>query len=196
MNKFMRITILALVSMMAFSLVACGSRGSGMVSSESVQPAGTVAVALDFVERKTYSSNQFAIWIEDLEGNFVKTVYVTRFTADGGYKKREDSVPVWVSKSHIDSASKKEIDAISGATPKSGSLMYIWDLTDQNGQKVAAGEYKFFVETTVYKESQSVHTGVIDISGEAMTAVAEADYTTDLAKDEAIIADVKAIWKK
>lgn len=186
--------VMVLISSIVIGLTGCSGKEKGAVSAVSSHLDGTVAIAFDFEERNTYSSNQFAIWIEDLEGNFIKTVYVTSFTANGGYKKREDAVPVWVEKSHIESASSKEIDAMSGATPKSGSLMYIWDLTDKQGQSVVPKEYKFYVEATVYKENRVIYSGTIDISGENMTVLADAAYTTELAKEEAIITNVRAIF--
>lgn len=195
MKKSIRIVIMLLICMMTISLAACSRKGNGSVIALAEQPNGTVAISLDYKERNTYSSNQFAIWIEDLKGNFVKTVYVTSFSANGGYKKREDAIPIWVEKSNIVSASQDEIDAISGATPKSGNLMYIWNLTDENGQGVADGEYNFFVEATVYEKSRILFSGTIDISDEDTTVTADAAYTTELAKKEANITGVTATWK-
>ncbi len=195
MNKSTRIIMIVLIGIMVINLTACTRKGNGAVSSVDKQPNGTVAIALDYEKRNTYSSNQFAIWIEDLEGNFIKTVYVTSYTANGGYKKRAESIPVWVEKSYISSASREEIDAIAGPTPKPGSLMYIWNLTDETGQNVEDGQYKFYVEATIYEESRILFSGIIDISGEDTTVKADAEYTTELAEKEANITQVKAIWK-
>lgn len=195
MKKSIRITTILLIFIMLIMLTACSRKGDGSVSAVAEQPSGSVAISMDYNQRNTYSTNQFAIWIEDLEGNFVKTVYVTSFTANGGYKKREDAIPIWVEKSHIAAASQKKIDTISGATPKSGSLMYIWNLTDENGESVAAGKYNVYVEATLYEKSRILFSTMIDTSGEDTNVIADAKYTTDLAKNEANITGVTATWK-
>jgi len=51
-----------------------------------------------------------------------------------------------VEKSNLASMTKAEVDAISGATPRTGTQSYTWDLTDANGDMVLPGEYRFVVE--------------------------------------------------
>ena len=70
------------------------------------------------------ASNQFAVWIEDMNGKYINTLYATRWTANGGYKNRPDSIALWVEKSNLESMSKAEVDAIAGATPSAGSVSY------------------------------------------------------------------------
>jgi hypothetical protein len=184
------------MSLVICSFTACGSKGKGAVSAVVEQPKGTVAVTLNYKERDSYYTNQFAIWIEDDKDHFVKTVYVTSFTANGGYEKREDALPIWVERSDIQAASSEAIDAISGPTPKSGKLMYIWNLTDEKGQAVAAGTYHFYVEATVYQKNRILYSGIINTNGPDTTVTADASYTTDMAKDEATVTGVAAIWKR
>lgn len=192
-----RIVVGVIVMSLAIcSFTSCGLKGKGTVSAVVEQPEGTVAVSLDYQKRDSYYTNQFAIWIEDDTGHFVKTVYVTSFTANGGYEKREDALPIWVERSDIQAASSEAIDAISGPTPKSGSLMYIWDLTDEKGKAVAAGTYHFYVEATVYQESRILYSGIINTNDPDTTVTADASYTTDMAKDEATVTGVAATWKQ
>ena len=49
-------------------------------------------------QRGGIASSQYAIWIEDETGKLVRTLYVTSFTAKGGYEYRKDALPVWTSK--------------------------------------------------------------------------------------------------
>lgn len=63
------------------------------------QTSGKVEIKFNYEKRAGIASNQFAVWIEDEDGNFIKTLYVTRFTGNGGYKKRPDALPLW-SKKH------------------------------------------------------------------------------------------------
>ena len=64
-----------------------------------------------------------------------------RFAAKGGYEKRPDAIPLWVERSGV--ASRKDVDTITSATPKSGKLEFSWDLTDASGARVPDGTYRF-----------------------------------------------------
>ena len=159
-----------------------------------------VAITFDFNKQSGYASNQFAVWIEDANGQLVKTLFVTKFTASGGYEKRPDAIPVWVERSGV--AQDSAQDATSGATPKSGSLRYVWDLTDENGARVANGTYTFYVEGTLRWKNHVLFSGDIDLNGEAVSAEAAAQYTylaseeqaalTDESNEHAMIQDVTA----
>jgi hypothetical protein len=138
--------------------------------------SGEVIIVFNYEKQSGSASNQFAVWIEDMKGNLIKTLYATRFTANGGYKNRPDSIALWVEKSGLASMSKSEVDAISSATPKAGELSYAWDLTDTNGEIVSTGEYKFFVEGTLRWKNRVYYSGVIKISNKPSTVWAEAEF--------------------
>jgi len=74
-----------------------------------------VAVSFDYAKQEGYATNQFAVWIEDANGVLVKTLFATEFTANGGYEKRPDAIPLWVERAAI--AGETKPDAASGATP-------------------------------------------------------------------------------
>lgn len=61
---------------------------SGFSQSVSSAVGGSVEVSFHYARQKGFSSNQFAVWVEDSGGRFVKTLYATGFTASGGYKKK------------------------------------------------------------------------------------------------------------
>ncbi len=134
-----------------------------------------VTVSFDYEKQTGYATNQFAVWIEDESGKLVKTLYVTEFTAKGGYEKRPDAIPTWVDRANL--STENEADAVSGATPKSGKLSYAWDLTDQNGVRVPNGTYTFVVEGTLRWKNQVLYSGTITLNGEAATAEGSAEYT-------------------
>ncbi len=122
---------------------------------------GKVEITVSYERQDGRGSNQYAVWIEDQNGDIVKTLYVTRFTAKGGYIKRPDCTPLWVSKANPQGMTKEQIDGFSGATPKSGNHVYTWDLTDNAGNKVEAGEYMFVVQATLLGNSQVLFKGYI-----------------------------------
>lgn len=69
---------------------------SETTQSEDSQVNGNLKISIDFNRSSTPASNQYAVWIEDTDGNVVKTLFVTNFTSNGGYAVREDSIPTWV----------------------------------------------------------------------------------------------------
>jgi hypothetical protein len=124
--------------------------GAGLTAQTAASPAPSrVEISFVYTRQSGAASNQFALWIEDAGGTLVKTLYATRYTANGGWKVRSQSIPQWVQKSHISSMSAAQIDAFTSATPRAGTLTYIWDGTDSRGAKVPAGEYRVFLEASL-----------------------------------------------
>jgi hypothetical protein len=156
---------------------------------------GKVEVRFTFNYGTYIASNQFAVWIEDSSGKFIRTLYAPRFTATGGWEKRPDALPVWVSRSGLGSGTAPSVDAYTGATPKFGPQVFTWDCTDQDGRPVEAGEYRFFVEGTICWQDGVLYEGVITVGGGESSAAAEASYTTEAAKESDMIADVNAFYQ-
>jgi hypothetical protein len=142
---------------------------------EAQRDSDIVSVSFSFEKQQGYASNQFAVWVEDMDGNLVKTLYVTKFTAKGGFEQRPDAIPVWVERAGI--AQGSEVDAVTGATPKTGNVSFVWDLTDESGARVADGTYSYFVEGTLRWKNHVLFTGEITLDGSATTSEATAEYT-------------------
>ena len=80
---------------------------------------------------------QLAVWLEDEQGRYIKTLYVTQKASGlswflGPKEGRPESLPVWYHASKHDakksaaqnsSPDKKEIDAVTSATPKGGLVI-------------------------------------------------------------------------
>jgi hypothetical protein len=139
--------------------------------------AGKLTVTLDFQRQSGYASNQYAVWVEDADGGYIATLYATRYTANGGYKVRPDSISAWVAKSGLADMEKAEVDAIAAATPASGTQTYTWDLTGADGSTVLPGEYRFCVEGSLRWKNRVLYSGVISIGEEADTADGAAEFT-------------------
>jgi hypothetical protein len=97
---------------------------------------------ISFEKGKYYNHPSFAIWIEDLEGDYIETLFVTKFVASGvfghgelepgkwdktpGRARRPAALPYWSHKRGIlapdglytPSPETSVVDALSGATPK------------------------------------------------------------------------------
>ena len=175
------ILILAFACML---LLGCGAPAAANVVEREDD---IVAVTLDYQKQSGYASNQFAVWIEDADGKLAKTLFVTQFAAKGGYEKRPDAIPVWVKQSGLAQGTAQ--DAVSGATPKSGSLRYVWDLTDQSGARVPDGSYTYYVEGTLRWKNHVLFSGEITLNGEAVTSTATGTYTYAASDEQAALTD-------
>ena len=124
-----------------------------------------VQIRFDYNHMATIASNQFALWVEDNDGKLIKTIYVTGFTGTRrGYRNREMSLPHWVKAADPENMTDDAMDAVSGATPKQGTLTYIWDLTDDRNNRVSNGVYHIFLEASLYWESDILISAEVDLS--------------------------------
>ena len=90
---------------------------------------------------------QTAVWVEDAEGEFVKTIYVSGFS--GYAKEKQINLPVWAKSSEF-----VDVDAVTGASINLGHHVYVWDVTDHKGVKVKQGQYKVLVEVSYWPSMQ------------------------------------------
>ena len=147
------------------------------IPKDDLKPiSGEFVITFDYEKQSGYASNQFAVWIEDADGTLIKTLYATRYTANGGYQDRPDSIPTWVEKSGLAEMAETEIDAIAGATPKAGALAYTWDLTDLDGKIVKPGAYSFFVEGSLRWKNRVMYSATMEIGSVPVTAEADVEF--------------------
>ena len=94
---------------------------------------------------------QFAVWLEDSDGNFVRTLYVTERASRKNWimspkEGRPESLPVWYSASKQEGGASKaassdegqQLDAVTGATPK-GGVIFCTEIDD--GQYIIRAEF-------------------------------------------------------
>ncbi|MCH5150237.1 MAG: DUF2271 domain-containing protein [Spirochaetales bacterium] len=135
-----------------------------------------VEISIQWKQAAGFGSNQCAVWVEDENGNYVKTIYVSKFTGDGGFKKRPACLTLWRSKAEISDFVPIEIDAVTLPTPKNGANLYCWNLTDANNSPVPKGIYYLKVESNLRNEKRAVWTGKIDISKDQDSCDATVEY--------------------
>lgn len=75
-----------------------------------------------FLGLKKKNPPQIALWLEDMQGNYLSTLYVSHKTGTGSWQgnggdPRNEALPYWNHKSNHNTG-KKVPDAVSGATPK------------------------------------------------------------------------------
>ena len=123
-----------------------------------------VDVDFEYKAMSGFASNQFALWVENDNGDVVKTLFITDFTGvKRGYKKRDQSLNHWVFAAKPAYLSDDELDAISGATPQAGEQHFTWNLTDDNNTKVPSGKYYIILEGTLYQGSNVLYIGTVDL---------------------------------
>lgn len=138
--------------------------------------SGEVVISFEYTKQSGSASNQYAVWIEDKSGRLIKTLYASRWTANGGYKTRPDSIALWAEKSDLAGMSKSEVDAVAGATPKSGPQSYTWDLTGPDGELVPKGDYVFFVEGTLRWKNYVLFSEIIMVGDGPVTTLGDSFY--------------------
>ena len=152
--------------------------------------AGKVEVSFTYTKQSGFASNQFAVWIEDAQGKLVKTLYATKYTANGGWQRRPLSIPIWVKQTNLAEMNKAQIDAVSGPTPKTGALKYTWDGTDGQGRPLPAGEYTVYVEATLRNDNQVLYTAIVLLGGEGAKVNAQARYSGNSTAERGMIGAV------
>jgi hypothetical protein len=125
------------------------------IITSNLQVTGT-ALQIEFYKGPAHNHPTFAIWTEDLEGNFLQTLFVTRYLATGifgygelepgkwkpepGWNIRPAALPYWNHKRFGDPYAEPALpspenpvpEAISGATPRSGFILQTKTDSPQN----------------------------------------------------------------
>jgi hypothetical protein len=169
--------------------------GTAVLFAQVNSPAGTSGVEVHFTYTRQggFASNQFAVWVEDAQGRHVKTLYATRYTAAGGWQRREHSLPLWVKQSNLPNLNRSQIDAFSGPTPRSGAMSYSWDGTDSAGRAVPPGEYRVFVEGTLRNENRVLYTAIVKL-GEHGQATVQTQYFGSSTAERGMIDQVRVTY--
>jgi len=102
----------------------------------------SAVVSVDFVLGfQDALAPQTAVWIEDKNGKFVKTLYVSGFS--GHVKEKQLWLKEWAKSSKF-----VDTDAITSASIDVGQHIYLWEVKDHTGKKVKSGEYVVKVEVS------------------------------------------------
>ncbi len=178
------------------------------VALQKGEPVGaqTLEVSFNYQRQPGPGSNQYAVWIENEQGEVVKTLFVTSFTTKGrtrgneepmrGYIKRPACVPTWVKAAKANDLSDAQLDAVTGATPQAGGTQtFVWDFTDQEGNAVAKGTYRVFVEATLFNASTITYSGTFSTQNPAGNVSLTSQLTEPDEKHKDMVTDVKAILK-
>ncbi len=144
----------------AVFLMSCASRKNLQGITETIKTTPEIIntqLEFDLAVGKFHNHPSFAIWVEDLDGNYIETLYVTQYFAKGvfghgeaeqgkwknepGEVRRPAALPYWSHKRNVKAkdglyAPSPETavpDALTGATPKGNFIL-------ETGSKVEANK--------------------------------------------------------
>ena len=139
--KASNLYLLILISFIGFGSSNAQKKTNGTSISFSVDNHdGKESMKINFIYGEEVNHPTFALWVEDMEGNYIKTIYVTRSFASGvfghemvgdsvwkrtpGPSKQPAALPCWAHKKGlidgkelIPTVEHPFVDAYSGATP-------------------------------------------------------------------------------
>ena len=165
------------------------------IYAKQIESQKKVTINYTWSRIQSHGSNQIAVWIEDTKGNHVCTLFATRYTATGGYIKRPLSLSEWTAKFNLKNASKEEVDAITGATPKAGEQVLTWNGKDKSG-KALVGKYIVRMEANIMDADKMYFKGEIVIGGNNQKTNGEITYSSpNLASGNVLFKDVMVEYK-
>jgi hypothetical protein len=195
MKKYSMIFVAALFVLFA----GCSILGMKVQKVSQVKEAtGKVTINYTLTRISGMASNQYAVWIEDEAGRYVRTLFVTDYMARRqGWKVRQQSLTTWVKVADVKNTPQEKIDAVSGATPKSGNLSVVWDMKDITGKAVISGVYVYRIEGSLLWEKTVLWTGKIHVGGTQEKSQAIISYFPEGADKvgKTLISDVSAVYE-
>jgi hypothetical protein len=165
-----------------------------IATDEQEQTGRRLEISFSYDNLLLVASNQYAFWIEDMEGNYIDTLYVTRYTAEEGYRRRPQSISKWVSAAEPNDMRSLEIDAITGATPNPGDYLVYWDFTDGKGELVTGNQYRYFIEGTMYMGDDVLYSGIITMGEESWEEYPSPEYSIPGSKYKAMLSNVRVAY--
>jgi len=141
-------------------LVACVASSRAQAVSPPAAAAGTLRVSFLYMPptsvEPTYHT---AMWLEDMQGRLVKTLFVSNDLSAGEYKTG-NICPDWVKQAHWEKAPKSEVDAVTAPTPNVGSADQAFNLAEFG---VKPGTYQFKFQVHITDQYNVLHYGKVTV---------------------------------
>jgi len=118
-------------------------------------------------------SYQTVIWLETLEGDYVRSLFVSEYMSYGGFMLPE-VCPRWHAKSNWEQNYEEEMDAVTSATPGLNETVLTFDCAKL---EISPGVYRYCVQTHIVEDYNILYSGEIRIGGEENASAAEVTYT-------------------
>ncbi|OEE74114.1 DUF2271 domain-containing protein [Vibrio genomosp. F6] len=131
------VLVLAAIILPIFTHAASGDRAPTQQLNEGAKV--DVRLQIPTIKTTTYARPYVAVWIENDQRKSVKTVQLWV----GKDEWLKDLRSWWRKVGRYD---KALVDAVTSATRPAGDYRFVWDGTNDAGQKVAQGNYTFHIE--------------------------------------------------
>jgi len=162
--------------------------------NEQAETGKRLEITFSYSKQRMVASSQYAFWIEDMDGNYIDTIFVTQWTAQGGFSYRPLSIPLWVSVADPSNMSPQEIDAVSGATPSSGDYKLIWDFTDRNGDPATGTQFRYFIEGTLNNNDDVIFSGIINAGNEKWEETPTPSFSLPTSEYKNMLTNIKVAF--
>ena len=186
------IVLLFIINTIRTSIISSNSLTAINETAQQVLQHSSAAAELTFTFTRQggIATGQYAIWIEDSQGQYVKTLFATSWTANGGWRRRPSSIPAWVRQSGVADKPQEEIDTISSATPATGTVTHVWDGRNSQGASVPDGDYVLFLEGTLRWENIVLYRAPIRLGQGFSTPAVNVEYSGDSTAERTMISEV------
>jgi len=146
----------------------------GSVFGIASDPAdGTLQISYAFSTAQGLEpSYQIAIWLEDEDGHFVRSLFISEYLAYGGFSD-PTICPDWSKIAGWDKATEAEYDAVSKPTPPIGANTL---KVDCKARGIVPGRYIYCVEAHIIENFNILYKGKIAIGETAAEDIAVASY--------------------
>jgi hypothetical protein len=178
-----------------FLIMTAGCSLLGLKNTMHKTAIGRVTVDFMLTRVSGRGSNQYALWIEDENGRYIKTLYVTDYmTRRGGWNVRRQSLVNWVKAANLNNKPQTDIDALSRATPQTGRQSVMWNMKDSAGKTVTPGIYVYKIEACLLNENHILWSGKIYVGDKGYSSRATSEYFPEGADklERTLISDVSA----
>lgn len=132
-----QVLVLAALILPIFTHAASGDRAPTQQLNEGAKV--DIRLQIPTIKTTTYARPYVAVWIENDQRKSVKTVQLWV----GKDEWLKDLRSWWRKVGRYD---KALVDAVTSATRPAGDYRFVWDGTNDAGQKVAQGNYTFHIE--------------------------------------------------
>jgi len=116
-----------------------------------------------------------AIWLDNEQGQLVKTLFVSNELSGTEYKMG-NACPDWVKQAHWGKAAQAQIDAVTGPTPNVGNGALSFDL---GALGVEPGTYQFHFEMHIIDQYNVQYTGKLVVGADPQTVKLEVLYSPE-----------------
>ena len=147
-----------------------------------------------------------AVWIEDAEGQYVKTLGISKSVVSVGDYPHLNHLPTWMVKSgttfealqaETEEGVAPSFDAVSGASVyfvgdvTDSTLVFEWDLTDKAGNRVSEDDFRFCAEVanitkneaTSYEINPETTYGLMDLKEQSTTLADPTQHILELSAE-------------